>query len=93
MNVPLLMSGAAPVIMDIVLASVQEDGVSHGFGHRAGVPLRLLELLRALDLLLDFVVAQTDQVGFGGIKMWVTHYLGVPQIPPQARREWLQDEV
>jgi hypothetical protein len=64
MNIPLLMSGAAPIIEDILLASVQEDGVSHGLGHRTGVPLRLLELLRALDLLLDFVIAQTDQVGF-----------------------------
>lgn len=92
-NVPLLMSGADPIIMDIVLASVQEDGVSHGLGHRAGVPLRLLELLRALDLLLDFVIAQTDKVGFGGIQMWVTHHLGVPLIPPQPRRERLKDQV
>jgi len=87
------MSGAALVIMDIRLASVQEDGVSHGLGHRAGVPLRLLELLRALDLLLDFIVAQTDQVGFGGIQMWVTHHLGVTLIPPHPRRERLQDQV
>ena len=67
MNVPLLMSGAAPIIKDIGLASVQEDGVSHGLGHRPCVPLHLLKLLRALNLLLDFVIAQTDQVGFGGI--------------------------
>jgi hypothetical protein len=64
MNIPQLISGAALIIKDILLASVQENRVSHGLGHGSGVPLRLLELLRALDLLLDLVIAQTDQVGF-----------------------------
>ena len=67
LGVLLLISGAALVIKDIGLASVQEDGITHGLGHRAGVPLHLLKLLRALNLLLHFVIAQTDQVGFGGI--------------------------
>ena len=64
MNIPQLISGASLIIKNILLASVQENRVSHGLGHGSGVPLRLLELLRALDLLLDFVIAQTDQVGF-----------------------------
>ena len=67
LGILLLISGAALVIKDVGFASVEEDGVSHGFGHRPGVPLHLLELLRALNLLLHFVIAQTDQVGFGGI--------------------------
>ena len=55
--------------------------------------LHLLELLRALNLLLHFVVAQTDQVGFGGIQMGVTQPLGVTLIPPHPRREGLEDQV
>ena len=57
------------------------------------MPLYLLKLLLALDLLLHFVIAQTDQVGFGGIQMGVTQPLGVTLIPPHPRREGLEDQI